>query len=124
MSTNERTGERDGEGTDPSVPARYRLERLRTEPLALALATVVGLLLAWIHWLGIVAGGALVGVVSPTPRHGVLAAVGFGIVVLLVFAATLGESAVAVSGMTPAVYVTIGGAIGLALLGSLVRGIV
>lgn len=126
MSTTERSGGRDG--SDLPAGARDRLDELRSNPreraFLLALAAVVGLTLAWVHWLGIVAGGALVALASSTPGRGTLAAVGFGVVVLVAFAAVLGGSAWAVAGMTPIVYVTAGGAIGLAALGSLVRWVV
>lgn len=47
-------------------------ERLRTGPraeLVTGVAALVGLGLATVHWLGLVAGGALVGLVAPTLRR-------------------------------------------------------
>lgn len=113
--------------TDVRLAARFDrgLERARTEPRvhgpAVAGAIVVGLVISWFHWLGLVLGGALVGLVSPTVRRALVGGLGFGVVVLIAFAVTLGESAVVVAGTTPVVYVAVVAAIGLPLLGSLVR---
>ena len=46
-------------------------------------ATLVGLLLASVHWSGIIAGGALVGLCWPTLRRALVAGVAFGLVVLV-----------------------------------------
>nr|WP_255170877.1 hypothetical protein [Natrononativus amylolyticus] len=104
------------------------LERARTEPwvhlLALLVALVVGVALAWLHWLGLVAGGALVGLVSRSLPRALVGGVGFGLVVLAVFAASLGGSGWRLLEMAPAVYVTLGAALGLPALGALVRGVV
>jgi len=104
------------------------LHRVRTEPrfhvLAILIAALVGFTLAWVHWLGLVAAGALVALVAPSFRRGVVYGVGFGLLVLVVFALSLGDAAARVPAMTPAVYVTIGSALGLPVLGSLTRGVV
>lgn len=104
------------------------LERIRTDPRlrggALVLAVVVGIALTWYHWLGLLIGGALVGLVSKTLPRAVGAAAGFGVLVLLVFALTLGDSVWAVLEMVPISYLVVAVAVGIPMLGSLVRGVV
>lgn len=104
------------------------LRRCRTDPTthagALALAYGLGVGLAWVHWLGLVLTGAVVGLVSPTLRRAVLAAFGFGAFVLVVFASTLGGATWHVLEMAPISYLTAASALGLPILGSLVRGVV
>ncbi|MDG5820423.1 hypothetical protein [Natronococcus sp. A-GB7] len=111
---------------DPGISAP--LERVRTEPrahwLAVLVVVSIGLILAWLHWLGLVVAGALVGFISPTVWHGLAGALGFGVLVLAVFAIGLGDSVWRVLEMTPAVYVTVASALGLPALGALFRGVV
>ncbi|WP_049923478.1 hypothetical protein [Halopiger djelfimassiliensis] len=120
----DRTGSADVIGTAPASV----LERVRTEPrthaAALAVAVCLGLVLAWLHWVGLVVAGALVGLVSPGLRRGILTALGFGVLVLIVFALSLGRSAWFVLEMRPVVFVPVASAIGLPVFGSLVRGAV
>ncbi|WP_265111371.1 hypothetical protein [Halosolutus halophilus] len=96
----------------------------RTHAVALVAAVGIGLIASWLHWFGLLLGGALVGLVSPTLRRAVLGAIGFGMLVLVVFTVSLGGSAGVVPGMTPVVYLVVAAAFGLPLLGSLVRGLV
>ncbi|QAU11481.1 hypothetical protein EKH57_01040 [Halorubrum sp. BOL3-1] len=104
------------------------LDRVRTEPrphaAALAAAVGVGVALASVHWLGLIAAGALASLVAPTVRRGVAYAVGAGVVALAAFAGSIGPAAAAVPGMRPVVYVTVGAGLGLPLLGSLARAVV
>ncbi|WP_121742729.1 hypothetical protein [Natronorubrum halophilum] len=104
------------------------LERLRTEPrahaVAVGIAIAIGLVLSWLHWFGLVLGGGLIGLVSATLPRAALGAVGFGALVLVVFALSLGGSLRPVLEMTPVVYLTVASAIGLPLFGSLLRGLV
>ncbi|QSW98610.1 hypothetical protein [Haloterrigena alkaliphila] len=128
--------ETDAAGTDPSgsdassVPERAgtALERIRTDSrhhaVAVVVAVALGLALSWLHWFGLVVGGALVALTASTPWRGVAGAIGFGVVVLVAFALSLGGSAGTVFGMTPVIYLVVASAIGLPVLGSLVRGIV
>lgn len=113
-----------GSGSTERTP----LERVRTEPLAHAMTLVVvlavGLAAAWLHWLGLVLGGALVGVVSKSVLRAVLGGVGFGVLVLLVFAASLGSAMGSALEMAPVSYLVVAAALGLPVLGSLVRGLV
>ena len=107
---------------------RTVLERARTQPrihaVAVVGAVVLGLLASWLHWFGLVLGGAFVAFVSPSLRRGVVGAIGFGFVVLVVFALVLGGSTWTVLEMTPVVYLVVASAIGLPVLGSLFRGVV
>lgn len=108
--------------------AKRLLERARTErrphAVALVLALWVGVTLATVHWLGLIAAGALASLVAPTIERGVAYAVVAGVVSLAVFAALLGPSAAAVPEMLPIAYVTVGAGIGLPLFGSLARAVV
>lgn len=137
VNESSRTGaDREGEnasgerGDRRSVPARLAdgLERVRTEPaahvIALVTAAALGLALSWLHWLGLVVAGALVGLVSPSVPRALLGGLGVGLLVLVAFAATLGEAAAVAAGMTPIVSVAVAAAIGLPLLGSLSRAVV
>lgn len=123
----QRTDASNGDDAATRDRARTHLRRVRTQPrahrLALAATVVVGLALAWIHWLGLLVGGALVGFVAPTVRRALLAGVGFGLVVLVVFAVTLGSSVGKALAMAPASYLAIGAALGLPVFGSLFRGL-
>ncbi len=101
---------------------------MRTEPrvhgIAVFAVVGVGLALAWLHWFGLVVGGALVGLVSPSVWRGVAGALGFGVLVLAAFAIGLGDAAWRVLEMSPIVYVTVASALGLPAFGALVRGMV
>ncbi|NLV11416.1 hypothetical protein GOC74_15925 [Halomicrobium mukohataei] len=116
------------DGGVPGLPDR--LWRLQTDPTdrwrATVLAGTVGALLATVHWSGLLAGGALVGLAWPTLRRAVLAGLGFGIAVVALFAfeLALGGSLVAtlrmgVFGLVPVVVPVVA-----APLGATVRGLV
>ncbi|ELY87839.1 hypothetical protein C483_18118 [Natrialba hulunbeirensis JCM 10989] len=115
-----------GDGIPAAV--EQELKSVRSEPrrraVALVLAAGLGVVFAWLHWIGLVIGGALVGLVSTTFRRALVTAVGFGLVVLGLFVISLGGATAQVLEMAPIVYLTVGAAIGLPVLGSLVRGIV
>ena len=104
------------------------LARIRSDPrsrtVALAVALAVGVALASVHWLGLVAAGAAAALVAPTFRRGLVYALAAGVLALVAFAVALGPAAALVPGMRPVVYVTVGAALGLPLLGSLARGVV
>lgn len=99
-------------------------ERLRYG--AMAGGVVVGLAVAWFHWMGVFLGGALVALPTRSLRRGVAAGVGFGVLVLVAHLATLARAGV----LDPAVgaglpfYVSLGVGLVFALVGSLVRGVV
>jgi len=111
----------------PADPASL-LDRVRTEPrphaIALLTAVGVGVALATVHWIGLIAAGALASLVAPTVRRGVGYALGAGVVALAAFAVALGPAAAAVPGMRPVVYVAVGAGLALPLFGSLVRAVV
>ena len=107
-----------------------RLEGIRSQSrmrwLGFTLGAIVGLALASVHWIGLIVGGALVGLFARDLPRAVLAGLAFGLLALVAFAAWLAlDGALGVSlatGQILAVSVAIplaGGA-----FGSLVRGLV
>ena len=114
----------DAPAPDDSLPL---LGRVRTEPRSHAVALVaalgVGVALATVHWLGLIAAGALASLVAPTVRRGAWYALLAGVAVLAAFAVSLGPAVGPASEMVPAVYVTVGAGVGLPLFGSLARAI-
>ena len=113
----------DAESTPPSLRDRVRTEP-RPHAVALVAALVAGVGLASVHPLGLIAAGALASLVAPTVRRGAGYALLAGVVVLAAFAVSLGPAAGPASDMVPAVYVTVGGGLGLPLFGSLARAAV
>lgn len=112
---------------DPIRPAF--LTTVRTEPrkryAALAVAVVLGLGAAWVHWLGLLLAGALVGVVSRTVPRAVAAGLGVGVaaLVLTVLASpTMGPGEFLA--LTPPAYVAISAGLVLPAWGSLIRGVI
>ncbi|UWG47532.1 putative membrane protein [Halanaeroarchaeum sp. HSR-CO] len=101
-----------------------RIRHRRKFRIAALLATSAGgLVLVWVHWIGLIVAGALVGLVSPDLRAAVVSAGGFGLLVLAVFILPRGAIAPRVVSMDPIIYITVGGALLLPVLGSLVRGV-
>lgn len=71
----------------------FGLQRNRRQRwVTTALAAVLGIGLATLHWSGLLIGGALVGWAWPTLGRATLAGLGFGLLVLVVFALTLALS--------------------------------
>ena len=70
-----------------SLDERLELVRRDTDVrrLAMGVGALVGLLLASLHWLGFVVGGALVAIAQPTLGRGLLAGLAFGVLAWLVF---------------------------------------
>lgn len=126
-SPGSRPGPRGSSGPLQSEGLRSTLRSIRNKPryhvAALVVVAPVGLFLAWLHWFGLVAAGALVGLLSPSLPRAVAAGLGFGVLALLVFAATLGGAAQLAFGATPVIYVTVAGALVLPVFGSLARGL-
>ena len=92
--------------------------------LVTAAGLAAGLLLVTVHWMGLVLGGAVVGLFQRDLKRAVLAGLVFGVVVLAAFVLVAPRlEAGELLALTPAVYVTIGASLGLSLLGSLVRGV-
>jgi hypothetical protein len=127
----ESEGERESEERDPGPPdAATRLARLRTDDrerrIATVAAVVVGLALAWVHWLGLVVGGALVAIPRRRFLTAPLAGLAFGAVVLAAFGAWLALVGAlgAALGMGRIALVSVGLGLALPLAGSLVRGVV
>ncbi|QWC18168.1 hypothetical protein [Halorubrum sp. 2020YC2] len=114
-------------GSPPPSESPSLRDRVRTEPrphaVALVAALAVGVALASVHWLGLIAAGALASLVAPTVRRGALYALVAGAVVLVAFAASLGSAAGAVPEMRPVAYVAVGAGLGLPLFGSLARAV-
>ncbi|WP_458206318.1 hypothetical protein [Haladaptatus sp. NG-SE-30] len=55
----------------------------------IGVGAIIGLALAWVHWLGLLVGGVLVSLPTRDWRRGILAGLGFGVLALLVFAGLL-----------------------------------
>ena len=98
----------------------------RTRWAAVAAGVALGLAVACVHWLGVVLGGALVGLVSKTAARAVLAGLAFGLLSWAVFAALLAANggAVEYAATGRLLYLSLGIPVGGALLGSLIRGVV
>ncbi|WP_162991556.1 hypothetical protein [Halostella salina] len=97
----------------------------RQRRIGLAVALVVGVGVAWLHWLGLVVAGALVGLTCRSLPRALAAGIGVGVVVLATFvllSPTLAAGELLALGQ-PA-YVAVGSALALPLLGSLTRGVV
>ena len=93
--------------------------------VATVAAVAVGLALAAGHWLGLVAGGALVGLCWPRLRSAVAAGLGFGLVVVAVFLARLAAAGTlgAALGMGPLVGIAVATPLVAGPLGATVRGL-
>ncbi|WP_336325874.1 hypothetical protein [Halovenus sp. HT40] len=103
--------------------------RVRTDPfvhwVAVLVATLAGLALASVHWIGLVAGGALVGVVAPNLKRALFAGLGFGITALLVWFGFLFVTGTLGKVLATGQFVWIAVAVGVVapLVGSLLRGV-
>jgi NAD(P)-dependent dehydrogenase (short-subunit alcohol dehydrogenase family) len=120
-------GGESGAGGATWTPAA--LSALRADPrrraVALVVGAAVGLGLAWVHWLGLFAAGALVGLVSRTLPRAIVAGVAVGVVVLL--ATVLAAPAMSAGeflSLSPPAYVAVAAGIVAPAWGSLVRGVV
>ncbi|EJN58067.1 hypothetical protein [Halogranum rubrum] len=107
----------------PQWLAAVRADR-RRRLVALVLVALVGLGLAWIHWLGLFVAGALVGLVSKSLPRAIVAGVALGVVVLFVqLLVTPAMNASEFVALTPASYVTVAAGVLAPTWGSLVRGV-
>jgi hypothetical protein len=102
---------------------------VRTDPrkryVALAVAVVAGLAAAWVHWLGLVVAGALVGVVSRTLPRAVAAGLGVGVAGLaLTVLASPAMGPGDFLALSPPSYVAVGAGLVLPAWGALIRGVV
>lgn len=102
--------------------ARSRPYRRRS---LLVAALLAGLLLAWLHWLGLVLGGALVGLASRTLPRAVVGALVLGLLVLgthVIASPTMGVGEFLA--LRPLTYVTLGLTVVGPVWGALVRAVV
>lgn len=111
----------------PWTPAFLADLRRRQNPrrAALVAALLVGLVAVWVHWLGLVVAGALVGLVSRTLPRALTAGIGVGALVLVLH--VLGSPVMGPGeflALTPVTYVTIGAAVLGPLWGALVRAVI
>lgn len=122
-SVDEPTGTPTRRDVHPAIELREHVRSDRRDHwIAMGIAVVVGLAFTWLHWVGLVVGGGLVGLSATTRRRAPLAGLGFGVIVLAVFTAWLGGvAAVAALQMEPVTYVLVGASVGLPVFGSLVR---
>ncbi|MFB6165851.1 MAG: hypothetical protein ABEJ31_11890 [Haloarculaceae archaeon] len=106
-----------------------RLDAVRADErrrwLLTAGAVVLGLALAWVHWLGFAVGGALVALPQRSLARGLLVGLGFGALALLAFAAWLATAGALDTYLAMGQVLAVSVAIPLAggLLGSLARGL-
>lgn len=116
-------GGHDGPWT-PGILTEIR-ERPRWRAVALVVAVAIGVAVARVHWLGLFAAGALVGLASRTAPRAVLAGLAVGGVVLVVqVLASPGMDAGEFLALTPPAYVAVAAALALPAWGSLVRGVI
>lgn len=114
-------------GAARSVSATLRNIRTHEQrrQSAMLTAIMVGLLFAWIHWLGLLVAGSLVGIVSRTWPRALLAGLGIGLLILLMqFAISPSMEIGELLALTPISYVTVGSGLLLPAWGSLVRLVV
>lgn len=86
---------------------------------------LAGLVLAAVHPLGLVLGGALTALPQERFRTGILAGLGFGLLVVVVFAAQLAVTGALATALETGeiLGVTVGAALVLPAIGSLARGL-
>lgn len=104
---------------------RVRADRYRRRAAALG-GVAVGLAVAQLHWLGLLLGGALVGLASRDLPRALLAGLAFGVVALAVFLASLvvaGAAGPALA-MGRLTHLTLAVPVVAGLVGSLARGVV
>lgn len=89
---------------------------------ALGVAVALGLLLAWVHWTGLVAAGALVGLTRRSLGRALLAGVGFGLLAVAAFVAVTSPAVVAA--MAPASYAAAAMGVVLPAFGATARAVV
>jgi len=124
-----RTTDREGGGATSRASRHIPLAPVRADPrhhwLWLVSGSVVGLVLASVHPLGLVVGGALVGLAAADLFRAVLSGIGFGVLAVLAWLGSLwwagGLGRVLAMGELALLAVAI--ALGLSVLGSLARGV-
>ncbi|MFB6354532.1 MAG: hypothetical protein ABEJ92_10665 [Halobacteriales archaeon] len=98
----------------------------RRRAAVVAAGVVLGLGLGYLHWLGLVLGGALVAIPARSVPRGLAAGLGLGVLELVVFGGLLFAHGALGPALSTGTVGLVGVAVGLAgpLLGSLVRGLV
>ena len=91
---------------------------------ALAVGVVLGLVAATVHWVGLVAGGALVGLSQRSLSRALLAGLGFGLLVLGVFFVVTPVVPGDLLVLAPLSSITVGLALVAPVWGALARAIV
>ncbi len=121
---------------DPDTPggAGYpwtpdSLASLRGSPrrrrIALAVALAFGIGLGWVHWIGLVVGGVLVGLLSETLPKAITAGVVLGVLVLIAHVlASPSMGVLEFLAVTPLSYVSVAVAIVAPVWGSVARAVV
>ncbi|MFB6196967.1 MAG: hypothetical protein ABEI52_01690 [Halobacteriaceae archaeon] len=122
----EEEGNGPGDRSRARVAIATRLARVRTTRryriLGTLLGAAIGIGLTWIHWIGLIIAGAVIGIIQRNMARAAGASLGFGVLVLLVMVASSPDlSAGELLAFRPIVYVTVGSALGLPLVGSLAR---
>lgn len=124
---------RSAAGDEPTeVPSRALTPRALSELrerrarrlAALVAAALVGIALAWVHWLGLFVAGALVGLASRTLPRALIAGLAVGVLVLAVHVVAIpGMDPGEFVALEPASTVTMAAALIAPTWGSLVRGV-
>lgn len=93
--------------------------------VGLLIACLLGLIAATVHWFGLVVGGALVGLLATDIKRAILSGIGFGLLVVLVWGGLLAVAGSLGKAMAMGEFALfpVGIALGLSVLGSLVRGV-
>ena len=114
----------EGDGWSPGILAEMR-ENPNHRRIALVVALVVGLALAWVHWFGLFVAGGLVGLVSKTVPSALFAGLVVGALVLSLhlFGSPVMSPGEILS-LSPPSYVAVAAALLMPLWGSLLRGVV
>lgn len=105
-----------------------RLAALRTDDTrrqrAFLGAVVLGLVCAWLHWVGLIVAGALVGLTRRSPRWAVLSGVAFGVLSLGLSVLLTPMSAGELVALEPVNYLTAATGLLLPVWGSLARYVI
>jgi len=105
-----------------------QLTALRTDETrrrrALAGAVFLGLVLAWIHWVGLIVAGALVGLTRRRGRRAVLSGSAFGALAIVLTVLASPMSAGEFAALEPVNYLTIATGLLLPAWGSLARYVI
>lgn len=97
----------------------------RRRRLAIVGGVVVGLLLAWVHWTGLVVAGGLVGLTCRRLTSALVAGLAVGVIAVVVTVAVVpAVTPGAFIGLTPVNLATVGVAVILPVWGSLVRYVI